>query len=106
VTTTLRQADCPAALCASTITVLEPASSGIVALHRVVPLAEPECPVLVDQVTEVTPALAIPAKTIEEAAVEIEVADGVVMASEGGAVLPGALGGAGAGAACRVMLTV
>ena len=80
------------------MTLLEPTSKGMVAVHLVVPAAVPEPPVLVDQVTAATPtlSLAVPLKTMDAAEVEIAVDEGEVMVSAGGVVLLGvAVGGAG-----------
>lgn len=67
---------------------LEPTSSGTVALHCVVPLAVPDCPVLVDQVIDVTPtlSLAVPPTAMVAAEVDTEVDAGVVMVSVGAVV--------------------
>jgi hypothetical protein len=82
--------------------VLEPIRSGTVALHCVVPEATPACPTFVDQVTAVTPTLSVadPLKTMEAAAVEIEVDEGEVMLSDGGVV------SVGVAAAWRFTVTV
>lgn len=75
------------------VTEFAPTSSGIGAVQLVVPLAVPDCPVLVAQVTAVTPrlSLAVPAKLIEDAVVETEVDAGDVMVSEGGVLFAGVL---------------
>jgi hypothetical protein len=54
----------------------------------VVPLAVPDCPVLVDQVTDVTPtlSLAVPLNSIVDDVVDTEVAPGVPMVNVGGVV--------------------
>ena len=71
------------------MTVFDPTSSGIVAVHCVVPAAVPDWAVLVDQVTDVTPApsLAVPLKTMVADEVAIEVDEGLVIVSDGGAEL-------------------
>ena len=78
----------PAASWARTVTVLEPTSSGICAVHCVVPAAVPDPPVLVAHVIAVTPtlSLAVPLTTIEVAAVEITADEEEVIASCGGVV--------------------
>lgn len=60
------------------ITVLKPTSSGIVALHCVVPKAVPEDPVLVDHVTLATPerSEAVPLNCRDARVVAKDVADG------------------------------
>jgi len=62
----------------------------MVALHCAVPDAVPDPPVLVNQVTEVTPTLsvAVPLKAIDDADVDTEVDEGVIIVSDGGVVLP------------------
>jgi len=72
----------------------EPVNRGTVALHAVVPVAVPEPPKLLAQVTVVTPtlSLAVPLITIEDSAVETMFEEGDVIVSEGGVVSP-VLGG-------------
>ena len=60
---------------------LNPTSSGMVALHCDVPEAVPDCPKLFDHVTDATLPPAVPVKTIEVADVETDVDPGDVMAS-------------------------
>jgi hypothetical protein len=57
---------------------LEPSRSGIAALHCVVPLAVPEEPVLVDQVTLATPdrSEAVPVNLSDESVVAMDVLEG------------------------------
>ena len=100
VTTTLRQAVRPAPSDARIVIVLEPVSSGIAALHCVVPEAAPDLPVLVDQITAATPlaSVAVPRNTIEEDDVARVLEDGEAIVSVGGAAFGAAGAGAGAGA--------
>jgi len=72
----------------------EPVNRGMAALQAVVPVAVPEPPKLLAQVTVVTPtlSLAVPLITIEDSAVETMFEEGEVMVSEGGVVSP-VLGG-------------
>ena len=79
------------------VTVFEPTRSGIEAVHCEVPIAAPDPPVLVDQVTEVTAvlSLAVPENVIEADPLEIDVAEGVVIVREGG-VLSVEVGGVAA----------
>ena len=95
-TTTLRHPKFPAASPARTVTVFIPTISGIVALHCVVPLAVPDAPVLVDQVTLFTPtlSLAVPLNSMEDAEVETPVDEGELIVSDGG-VVSGPVGGGG-----------
>ena len=98
---------------------LLPTSSGMFAAVQVsVPVALPEAPLEVDQVTDATPALSVarPWNVMLLAAVDTMVEEGLVMRSVGGVVLPfepgcgpegedgelGVDGVVGAGAACRV----
>ena len=87
-TTTLRQLEFPAASKALMVTMLEPVIKGITADQLVVPAAVPDWPRFVDQVTCVTPtlSLAVPAKAMEVALVDTEVAPGVLMVNVGGVV--------------------
>ena len=74
------------------MTTFVPTNSGMfAAAHVIVPVAVPEAPVEVDQVTEVTPTLseASPWNVMLLAVVEIMVDPGLVMRSEGGVVFPG-----------------
>jgi hypothetical protein len=106
----------PAASLARIVTVFDPTSSGTVALHCVVlvvptPDAVPAPPVLVDHVTEVTPALslAVPLNTIDAAEVETDVEDGDRMVNEGGGVFDadvGDVGVVGVGAGVGVVVDV
>ena len=77
-TTTLLHATFPAASLARIVTVFDPTSKGIDALHGPVPDAVPADPVLVDQVTATTPTLsaAVPLNVIAAADVETAVAEG------------------------------
>jgi len=72
----------------------EPVNRGMAALQAVVPVAVPEPPKLLAQVTVVTPtlSLAVPLIMIEDSAVETMFEEGEVMVSEGGVVSP-VLGG-------------
>jgi hypothetical protein len=83
------------------VTVFDPTSRGIGALQRVVPDAVPDPPVLVTQVTVVTPtlSLAVPLNTIVADEVETEVDDGEAIVSEGAVVSvePGVAVGGGVG---------
>ncbi len=79
----LRQLTLPAVSVARTTTWLKPTSSGIAAVHCVVndaavPVAVPERPVLVDQVTLATPdrSDAVPRNVSEASVVENDVVDG------------------------------
>jgi hypothetical protein len=96
------------------VTTFEPTSRGTDADQFVVPLAAPDCPIFVDQVTEVTPtlSLAVPLKAIVADDVETVVAPGDAMVNVGGVVsvpVPvagGVVGGAVvAGAVCLVTVT-
>lgn len=70
------------------VTTLVPTSSGIGALHFVVPLASPESPVELAHLTETTAtlSLAVPLTTTLAAAVERIVEPGDTIPSEGGLV--------------------
>lgn len=88
---------------------MEPTSSGIAQDQAEVPPATPDAPVLVAQVTCVTPvlSLATPLNVITAAVVETDVAPGEVMVNVGGVVsvpVPGL--DVGDDDACRVMVTV
>jgi hypothetical protein len=100
------------------VTTFDPTRRGIDADQLVVPLAVPDCPVFVDQVTEVTPtlSLAVPLNAMVAAEVDTEVAPGDATVKVGGVVLVGepvVVGGAGAvggvtvvgGALCMVTVT-
>jgi hypothetical protein len=78
----------PAASDARMITVFDPTSRGTDADQLVVPLAVPEEPVLVVQVTAVTPtlSLAVPLIAMEAAEVETVAEAGEAIDSEGGVV--------------------
>jgi len=77
-----------------------------------VPLAVPDCPILVDHATEVTPvlSLAVPLNTIAADDVETVVAPGDAIVSVGGVVsvlVPVVVGGGVAGGAvCLVTVTI
>src|SRR5690242_864029 len=81
------------------VTVFDPTSTGIDAVHCVVPEAVPEAPMLVDQVTFVTPTLsdAMPLKTIDAALVETLVPPGAVIVRAGAVMSPPGGGGGGFG---------
>jgi hypothetical protein len=82
------------------VTVLFPTSRGTTADQLVVPLAIPDDPVFVDQVTFATAVLseAVPVKTSEAEVVEIVVPPGEVIVIDGGVVsLPGDGAGEGVG---------
>jgi hypothetical protein len=70
------------------VTVLFPMSRGTVADQTAVPLAMPDAPKLVLQVTCFTPmlSLAVPFSIAESAEVDIVAVDGEVMVSAGGVV--------------------
>jgi hypothetical protein len=70
------------------VTVFEPTSNGMEALHCVVPAAVPAPPVLVDQVTAATPtvSLDVPLKARDGDDVEMLVDEGELIVSEGGVV--------------------
>ena len=70
------------------MTTFEPTSRGIEVDQLAVPLAVPDCPIFVDQVTEVTPtlSLAVPLNAIVADDVETEVAPGDAMVNVGGVV--------------------
>jgi hypothetical protein len=91
--TTLRHEVFPAASAARMVTAFAPTSSGIDADQLVVPLAVPEDPVFVAQVTAVTPTLplAVPLKTSVAASVEIVVEEGETIVSVGAAAPAGGL---------------
>lgn len=99
VTTAVRHPTFPAASAARIVTVFDPTSNGTVALHCVVPVDVPAPPVLVVQVTDVTPtlSLAVPLKTIDAAEVETDVDAGDIMVNEGGVVFAEGAGDAGVG---------
>lgn len=100
----------PAASKARTVTWFDPTNSGIAADHVVVPLAVPEDPVLVDQVTLATPTLseAVPENVSVANPVETVLPPGDVMLSVGAVVsVPPDAGvgvgvGVGVGAGVRV----
>src|SRR5579872_6877592 len=100
----------PAASDARMVIEFEPTSKGIAADQFVVPAATPDCPVLVAQVTDVTPtlSLAVPENVMEDAVVEMEVDDGEAIVRVGGVVSVGLFTGGVPpdGGACRVMTTV
>jgi hypothetical protein len=83
------------------VTAFEPTSNGIEALHCVVPAAVPEVPVLVDQVTAVTPvlSLAVPLTLMDAAVLAMDDDDGELIVSVGGVVsgLPPEVGEVGVG---------
>jgi hypothetical protein len=90
----------------------EPVNRGMVADQLVVPFAVPDAPVLVDQVTFVTPtlSLAVPLNAMVAADVETVVPPGDPMVNVGGVVSdppPVVTGGVGGvvDAACLVMVT-
>ena len=87
-TTTLRHDEFPAASKARTVTTLDPTSKGIDADQLAVPLAVPDRPVFVDQVTDVTPtlSLAVPLNAIAVDIVETEVAPGEAIVKVGAVV--------------------
>jgi hypothetical protein len=88
------------------VTTFEPTSSGIDADQLDVPLAVPDCPMLVAHVTEVTPtlSLAVPLNAIEADEVETAVPPGDAIVNVGGVVsVPDPL--VGAGAVCLVIVT-
>lgn len=105
-TTTLRHPEFPAASYARTVTTFDPTSSGIDADQVVVPLAVPDCPTFVDQVTDVTPTLSldVPLNAIVGADVEIEVAPGDAIVNVGDVVSvpPPEVGGVTGATACLV----
>lgn len=78
---------------------LEPVIKGIIALQEVVPIAVPDAPKLVDQVTDrmPVPLLAVPATVTEAEEVDRVVVEGDVIVSEGGAVGDGFGDGVGVG---------
>ena len=80
----------PVASQARIVTVLEPINRGIEAVQCEVPLTAPDLPVLVDQLTAVTPtlSLAVPLMLIDADEVETEDADGEVRVMDGGVVSP------------------
>ena len=83
----------------------EPSISGIEADQFVVPLAVPDCPMFVDQVTDVTATLsvAVPLNAIAAEEVETAVPPGAAMVNAGGVVsVPPPAGGVGV---CRVTVT-
>lgn len=91
------------------MTTFEPTSNGIDADQLVVPLAVPDCPILVDHTTDVTPALslAVPLNTIVDDDVETVVAPGDAMVNVGGValVLVPVVGGVAGGTGCLVTVT-
>ena len=91
VTTTVRQPVLPLASVARRVTVFDPTSSGIVALHWVVPVAVPADPVFVVHVTLATAPLseAVPMKFKLSSEVATEVEPGEVILSVGGVLSPG-----------------
>jgi hypothetical protein len=109
VTIALRDVAFPDVSVARMAMVLNPTSSGMVALHSEVPVAVPDCPKLFDQVTDATATLsdAVPLNTIEAADVDGEMEDGETMVKPGGVLSPevGAVGVAGA-IFCRVIVAV
>ena len=105
-TTTLRHPEFPAASYARIVTTFEPTSNGIDADQLVVPLAVPDCPMLVDHATDVTPtlSLAVPLNAIEADDVETAVPPGDAIVKVGGvASVPDPL--VGAAAPCLVIIT-
>jgi hypothetical protein len=70
------------------VTTFEPTSNGIAADQLLVPLAVPELPVLVDQLTFVTPtlSLAVPLKAMVVADVDTDVPPGEPTVRVGGVV--------------------
>src|SRR5437870_10096617 len=94
--TTLRHDVFPAASDARMITVFDPTSRGTDTDQFAVPLAVPEEPVLVAQVTAATPtlSLAVPLIVMEAAEVETVAEAGEAIASEGGVVSWDGSGGA------------
>jgi len=91
------------------VTTFEPINSGITADQLVVPLAVPDVPVLVDQLTCVTPtlSLAVPLNAMVAADVETVVPPGDPMVSVGGVVSdpPPVVTGGVVDTACLVMVT-
>lgn len=64
---------------------LVPTNNGMAAaLHCRVPVAVPDAPVEFDQITEATPALAVPLNAIESAVVDTIVIAGELIVSDGG----------------------
>ena len=73
----------------------------LLATQAIVPIAWPEVPVELFQVTEVTPRLSVasPRNEMALAIVAMMLDPGLVIRSQGGVVSPGELGGCGAGGA-------
>jgi hypothetical protein len=91
------------------VTTFEPTSNGTDADQLPVPLAVPDCPMFVDQVTDVTPtlSLAVPLNSIVADDVETAVPPGAAIVKVGGVVSvpPPPLGGVAA-AFCLVTVTI
>jgi len=105
-TVTARQAEAPLASYAFTVIVLMPTSNGMAeTLHCWVPVASPDAPVELDQVTNVTLAVAVPLNAMAAADVETMVIPGEVTVSDGGpegGVVTGGVVTGGAGTVWRV----
>ena len=85
--------------------VLFPSNSGIpAAVHDSVPVALPEAPVELVQVTEVTLADAVPLSVMLASDVETMLIGGEVIANDGGPEGVGGVGGAGGGGATGACL--